>query len=257
MSFRRLAAVATMHARDLSRRRVALALLILLPVVLYVTAELAPTDPATEQFLAENPGERDPNVGWILTTGGIGPLWSVATASLFVILGSRRVDQRLLLAGFRGMELLAGRMLTVLGLGVVITPLFAALIWSLRDVDLGLLVASIALLVVIAVGHGVAIAALVRDEMEGVLAIIGVTGVQMMIVGQSWLPMWGATELLLRAGGEPGTTEPGTAVLHTFAYTTALVGIGAVAWARKVRLHPVSRTPVSAQADPRSAGSSA
>lgn len=252
MSVRRLAAVALMHAHDLSRRRVALALLILLPIILYVSAELAPEDPATAQFLAENPDERDPNAGWILTTGGIGPLWSVAMATLFVVLGSRRVDQRLLLAGFRGIELLAGRIVTVLGLGAVITPLFAALIWSLRDVDLGVLVASIGLLVIIAVGHGVLTAALVRDEMEGVLAIIGITGVQMMIVGQAWLPMWGATELLLRAGGEPGTAEPGTAVLHAVAYTAALVGIGALAWARKVRLRPVTPLPVGDLAKARS-----
>jgi hypothetical protein len=252
MRLRHLVAVAAMHARDLSRRRVSLALLILLPIVLYMAAELAPADPATAEFLAENPGERDPNAGWILTTGGIGPLWSVATATLFVILGSRRIDQRLLLSGFRALELLAGRILTVLGLGAVITPLFAALIWSLRDVDLGLLVASIALLVIVAVGHGVAIAALVRDEMEGVLAIIGVTGVEMMIVGQEWLPMWGATELLLRAGGQPGTAEPATAVLHALGYSAALVGIGAVAWSRKVRLTAVAHLPVGELAGTRS-----
>ena len=246
MSIRRVAAVAMMHARDLSRRRVALALLILLPIVLYLAAELGPQDPATAQLQAQNPGEPSPDSAWILTTGGIGPLWSVATATLFVILGSRRADQRLLLAGFRGTELLVGRMGTVLGLGVIITPLFTALIWLMRDIDAGLLAASIGLLVIVAVGHGVVIAALVRDEMEGVLAIIGITGVQMMIVGQAWLPMWGATELLLRAGRLSGTAEPGTAVLHALVYTTALVGVGAVAWGRKVRLRPITPMAVGA-----------
>lgn len=256
MSVRRVAAVAMMHARDLSRRRVALALLILLPIALYLAAELGPEDPATAQLQAQNPGEPSADSAWILTTGGIGPLWSVATATLFVILGSRRVDQRLLLAGFRSTDLLVGRMGTVLGLGAIITPLFTALIWMMREVDVGLLVASIGLLVIVAVGHGVVIAALVRDEMEGVLAIIGVTGVQMMIVGQAWLPMWGASELLLRAGGLSGTAEPVTAVLHAFGYTAALVGVGAVAWAGKVRLRPVTRTPAGAMADSRSSGSS-
>ena len=255
MNLRRVAAVAMMHARDLSRRRVALALLILLPIALYLAAELGPQDPATAELQAQNPGESSADSAWILTTGGIGPLWSVATATLFVILGSRRVDQRLLLAGFRSTDLLVGRMGTVLGLGAIITPLFTALIWLMREVDVGLLVASIGLLVIVAVGHGVVIAALVRDEMEGVLAIIGVTGVQMMIVGQAWLPMWGASELLLRAGGLSGTAEPVTAVLHALAYTAALVGVGAVAWARKVRLHPVTRTPVGAMAESRSSGS--
>jgi len=256
VSVRRVAAVAMMHARDLSRRRVALALLILLPIALYLAAELGPQDPATAELQAQNPGEPSADAAWILTTAGIGPLWSVATATLFVILGSRRVDQRLLLAGFRSTDLLVGRMGTVLGLGAIITPLFTALIWMMREVDVGLLVASIGLLVIVAVGHGVVIAALVRDEMEGVLAIIGVTGVQMMIVGQAWLPMWGASELLLRAGGLSGTAEPVTAVLHAFAYTAALVGVGAVAWARKVRLRPVTRMPVGAIADSRSSGSS-
>lgn len=249
MSVRRVAAVAAMHARDLARRRVALAILILLPVVLYLSAELTPPDPATAQFLAENPGEQAASEAWILTTGGIGPIWSVAVAALFVILGSRAADQRLLLAGFRSTELLVGRIVTVLGLGVVITPLFTALIWAMRDVDAGLLAVAIVLLVVVAVGHGVVVAALVRDEMEGVLAIIGVTGVQMMMVGQSWLPMWGGTELMQRAAGVPGVAETATAVLHSLAYAAVLIGLGALVWARRVRLRAPAELSVGAAID--------
>ena len=236
MSVRRVGAVAAMHARDLSRRRVALAILILLPVLLYLSAELTPPDPATAQFLAENPGEKAASESWILTTGGIGPVWSVAVAALFVILGSRAADQRLLLAGYRPTELLTGRIGTVLGLGAVITPLFTALIWAIRDVDLWLLALGIVLLVIVAVGHGVVVAALVRDEMEGVLAIIGITGVQMMMVGQVWLPMWGGSELMLRSAGLPDAAEVGSAVVHSLGYTAVLIGIGALVWARRVRL---------------------
>lgn len=237
MNVRRVVSVAAMHARDLSRRRVALAILILLPVVLYLSAELTPPDPATAEFLAQNPGELAASESWILTTGGIGPVWSVAVAALFVILGSRAADQRLLLVGFRPTELLGGRMLTVLGLGAVITPAFTALIWAVRDVDAPMLALGIALLVLVALGQGVIVAALVRDEMEGVLAIIGITGVQMMMVGQAWLPMWGGSELMLRSAGLPDTADPATAVLHTAAFTVGLVGLGAVIWARRVRLH--------------------
>lgn len=249
MNLRRVAAVAAMHTRDLSRRRVALAILILLPVALYLSAELAPQDPAVEQLLAENPGEQAAAEVWVLTTGGIGPIWSVAVAALFVIMGSRAADQRLLLAGFRPTELLVGRVVTVLGLGAVMTPLFTTLIWAMRDVEAGLLAVAIALLVVVAVGHGVFIAALVRDEMEGVLVIIGITGMQMMIIGQAWLPMWGANELMQRAAGVPDTAEPGTAALHALIYAAALVAVGALAWARKVRLRSPGRIAAGAAID--------
>src|SRR5215207_5741996 len=144
-----------MHARDLARRPLALTIVTLLPLVFYLFYELQPVDPATEQLLAENPAEAAAADMWVVATGAIGVGWAIAVAALFVIIGSRRADQSLLLAGYRPAELLVGRVLTVLALTAVVTPLFAAVIWSQRDMDFLLLAAAIGLSGVVAATIGV------------------------------------------------------------------------------------------------------
>ena len=68
-----------MHGRDLTRRHVALGLLVALPLSFY----LASSAQATESFVA----------------GGVGMAFSVSGATLFSILSSTEVDQRLVLGG--------------------------------------------------------------------------------------------------------------------------------------------------------------
>ena len=138
------------HARPgPGRRRLALAIVILLPMVFYFFYELQPVDPVTEQLLAENPTEAAAADMWVVATGAIVG-WAIAVAALFVMIGSRRADQSLLLAGYRPAELLVGRVLTVLGLTAVVTPMFAAVIRSQRDLDFLSLAAAIGLSGVVA-----------------------------------------------------------------------------------------------------------
>ena len=98
MNVRRSLTVAAMHARDLSRRRLALAIVILLPLVFYFFYELQPADPAME---ALPPAERAAADMWVVAAGAIGVGWSIAVAALFVLIGSRHADQSLLFAGYR------------------------------------------------------------------------------------------------------------------------------------------------------------
>jgi hypothetical protein len=247
MRFRRSLSVAVMHARDLSRRRLALAIVVLLPLAFYLFYELQPTDPGTEQMLAENPAERAAADMWVVATGAIGVGWAIAVAALFVVIGSCRADQSLLLAGFRPAELLVGRVLTVLVLTAMVTPLFALVIWSQRDLAFASLAAAIGLAGVVAATIGVLVAALVPRDMEGVLVIIGVIGIQMTADPQRWMPLWGAGELLARSAGLPGAASAGAAILHSLVYSAVLLAIGIAVWTRRVRLWPPTRNlPVAA-----------
>lgn len=244
MSTRRTLTVARLHVRDLGRRRLALAILLLLPLVLYFSFELQPVDPELAQAFAGDPERMAAAELWIVASASVGAGWAVAVAALFVIIGARRLDQSLLLAGYRPTELLAGRVVTVLALAAVITPLFGLVIWSQRDIDLTALLGSIALALLIAVAVGVITAALVPREMEGVLVIIGVVGIQMSGDPQAWMPLWGSAQLLQRASDLSGAAAPGEAVAHAALFTAALLGLGAVLWARRIRLHSPRTVPV-------------
>jgi hypothetical protein len=216
MSARRSLTVAAMHLRDLSRRRLALAILILLPLAFYFSASGSAT--------------------WVIAAGAIGASWSVAVAALFVMVGSKRADQPLLLAGYTSTELLVGRVVTVLGLVAVITPLFTLLIRLQNEVDVGLLFGSMVLSNLAAVALGVLSAALVPREMEGVLIIIGVIGIQMSGDGGRLMPLWGSTQMLQRANGATDMAAVGASVAHSLIYTAVLFAVAVLIWARRVRL---------------------
>ena len=258
MNLRRSVTVGAMHARDLGRRRLALAIVILLPMVFYFFYELQPADPAMEQLRAVNPAEAAAADMWVVATGAIGVGWAIAVAALFVMIGSRRADQSLLLAGYRPAELLVGRVLTVLGLTAVITPVFALVIWSQRDLDFVPLAAAIGLSGVVAATIGVLAAAIVPREMEGVLLIIGVIGIQMTADPQRWMPLWGAGEMLARSAGLPGAASAGAAILNSLIYAAVLLGVGIAVWNRRVKLRPPARfLPVDSPLDASTARGSA
>ena len=145
MNLRRSVTVGAMHARDLGRRRLALAIVILLPMVFYFFYELQPADPAMEQLRAVNPAEAAAADMWVVATGAIGVGWAIAVAA-----GSSRwfnagPTSPCYWPATRPAELLVGRVLTVLGLTAVITPPVALVIWSQRDLDFVPLAAAIGL----------------------------------------------------------------------------------------------------------------
>jgi hypothetical protein len=238
MNLRRLLTVAVMHGRDLSRRRLALVIVTLLPLAFFFFYELQPADPATQVL---PPAERAAADMWVVATGAIGVGWSIAVAALFVLIGSRRADQSLLFAGYRPTELLMGRVVTVLGLAAVIAPMSAVVIWSQRDLHFVSLLASIGLSALVAAAIGVLAAALVPREMEGVLLIIGIIGVQMTAEPLTWMPLWGGGELLARSAELSGAASAGAAVAHSLIVTALLLGAGAALWSRRVRLRPPTR----------------
>src|SRR6185437_12101609 len=102
--------------------------------------------------------------------------------ALFSVLAAKEVDQRLVLTGFRPVELLFGRLLFLGPLGLVIGGGFSALMAIIsgpaRPWVMALGVAAVALQ---ALAFGLAVGAIVPLELEGTLILIGVIGVQLAV----------------------------------------------------------------------------
>jgi hypothetical protein len=206
-----------MHGRDLIRRHVALGLLIALPLSFY---------------LASAGHDR-----YAPVTGGIGMSFAVSGAALFSIMSARAVDQRLVLAGYRPVELLLGRLgflgPLALALAAGFTLLMARLSHPMRLWAVGVGLAAVALQ---AVPFGLAVGAAVPRELEGTLVIIGVIGVQLASSSSAAvskaLPFYGPKRLI-----EAGLAHDGALLyptLHALAYGLALLVVARILISRRV-----------------------
>jgi hypothetical protein len=233
---RRSLIAAEMQARQLLRRRLSLIILVALPLALYLSTLTNGSESAI-QF------------------GALGMGWSVASAALFSVLAARTVEPRLVLAGYRAAELMVGRFILLLGMGAVLAGIGAAgMTLVSAPVSEGALLASCALVPVVAVALGLAVGAVLPHDLEGVLVIIGVVGVQLSLSQNAWvnvlLPLDGPIQLAYRAGGL--TAAPiGLMLLHALISTVALLTLAAAVWARKVRVahpRPAPRAPADGRA---------
>jgi hypothetical protein len=156
----RVLIMAEMHGRDLLRRHLALLLLVALPLAFY---------------LSSGRGGR-----YAVTAGGVGMAFAIAGATLFSTLSSAEVDQRLVLCGYRPIELLLGRLLFLGPLGLVIATGFW-LLMTAKDhpAQPWLVLLGVAVVALQSVPLGLAVGAGVARELEGTLVVIGVVGIQM------------------------------------------------------------------------------
>lgn len=157
----RIAAVAASQARELSRRRLALVMLILLPLVFYWTT-------GSEDFAP------------VFASVGIG--WAFSVATLFLTQGMRQVNPRLSLLGFRGGEVLAGRVLCAFAFGIVV----ATGLWLYIRIDPVItngteLVWAFLFALIGSVTLGLAVGALITRELEAMLLLVGVVGIQFVV----------------------------------------------------------------------------
>jgi hypothetical protein len=181
MSPARVLVPAEMAGRELARRRVAMALLTLLPLAFYEASA--------------HHSSRAPVIG------GIAMAFSIAGAAIFAALTARPVDQRLVLAGYRPYELLLGRLLLLELFGLGVAALFSVvMVLGTGPADAGALVGGVVLVAIASVPFGLAVGTLAPHELEGVLILIGVVGVQLTLEsGQTLaklLPFWGAERLI-------------------------------------------------------------
>jgi hypothetical protein len=220
-SVARVLTVTEMQAHDLRRRRVAIGLLVALPLAFYLSLLTDPEDP------------------FLFVAGGIGMAWSVAGAALFSMLAARHIDPRLVLGGYRPHELLLGRLLLLEGSAVILLVGFSALIQILSPAkEPRALVVGLGLAALIGVAVGLAAAAVLPRELEGTLAIVGVVGVNMSVPPDvafaPALPFYGAADFLHRAAG--ASDAGAQALAHALCYTAALLAVAILFWARRVRV---------------------
>jgi hypothetical protein len=215
MTLRRILVPAEMTGRELARRPAALALLTALPLAFYESSRNHSQHAAV--------------------TGGVAMAFSLSGASIFAALTARRVDRRLTLAGYRPYELLLGRFVLLELFGAVIAALFSVVMVLGSDpAHAWQMAAGVELVAVIGVPFGLAVGALAPHELEGVLVLVGVVGIQLTLEPTETLakalPFWGAQRLIRHA--LDGSVTVSAAVPVAFAYAAALLVLAAVASVR-------------------------
>lgn len=212
MSLRRTVAVARAHARELYRRKVAILLLLGLPLAFYGVAG---------------------NDGMAISFATVGFGWSIAIISLFSTQSLSAITPRLALLGFRPLEIVAGRVLSITCYGAVIgTMLFAFL--QTDDVvrSPSHLATSLGFALLGSSTAGLAVGTVTTRETEAMLILIGLVSLTLVAPSDSGLaevlPMfaadehaWAAVEGGLRLGSRPGRA---TTLVSTILGLLALAG---------------------------------
>jgi hypothetical protein len=213
----RVVLMAEMHGRDLIRRHAALGLLVALPLSFYLSSA------GRDRFAP--------------VTGGIGMSFAVSGASLFSIMSARAVDQRLVLAGYRPVELLLGRLGFLGPLSLALAGAFTALMSRLsHPTRIWMVALGLAAVALQAVPFGLAVGAAVPRELEGTLVVIGVIGVQLASSSSAavskLLPFYGPKRII-----EAGLDHHGALLLpaaHAVLYGLALLIVARILISRRV-----------------------
>jgi hypothetical protein len=210
MRLRRILVPAVMTGRELARRGLALGLLTALPLAFYGAS-----------------ADHSDNA---ITTGGIAMAFSIAGASIFVAMTARPVDQRLILAGYRPWELLLGRLLLLELFGVAVAGIFSiVMVFGSNPSDPWLVAGGVGLVSLSSVPFGLAVGEIAPHELEGVLVLIGVVGVQLTLDSSQpisrLLPFWGAARLMDRAGDVVSTIGPAVPVDLLYAVALFVLAI--------------------------------
>lgn len=219
-ALRRIAIMTEMHGRDLMRRHVALAMLVTLPLCFY----LASMSSGTHAVIA----------------GGVGMAFSVSGATLFSVLSSEEVDQRLVLGGYRPLDLLLGRLGFLAPLGLVIAGLFSILMVTVSHPDQPWLTwLGVSAVAVQSIPFGLAVGAAVPRELEGTLVLIGVVGMQLAVEHDNAvakvLPFYGPEELI-RSSLTPAGGPVLWPLVLTVAYGLVLLVVARAFLARRLEV---------------------
>ena len=220
----RVVTVARATVVELLRRRVVLALLLLVPLAFYLA--------------------RHDLVGQSIRFAAIGMAWALSTLAAFAGLAGQAVDPRLRLSGYGTAQLLGGR---VLGLAALAGPLVAVYAGVILLDQGGLerwpgVIGMLLLTAVIAVPFGLLVAAVLRRPLESAMLLLVVSGMQMVLdpfgLAARFVPFWSVREL--------GTwTVDGTdggyvrrALLHAAVVVVVLGGLAVAARTRALRDRP-------------------
>ncbi len=191
--------VVSLTLRALLRRRLTLAILVAMPLVFYLT-------------------QRDA-VGRSVRALLFGLSWALATAALFGVYSGRRLDPRLRLLGWSPRALALGRVAAQLVVAAVLVVGF----WSLVALDqpvrsIGAVGVNLVVTALVAVALGTGVGAVIDGELEGVLAIFFLAGIQAVVNPfdrvAALLPLWSSRELGTWAVDGPEVGSLGDGLLH-------------------------------------------
>lgn len=210
---------AEMVLRGLVRRRLPLALLVLLPLALYVA--------------------RHDLVGQSVRFLTLGVAWAASTVAFFAAVAAREAERRLCLNGWTWSVLVLGRICALLGLGLTLSSGYFLLVVTSQNArnDAGVALDLVSTTVV-AVLVGSFLGALVQRELEGALLLFTVAGLQFMtdppsLLAQA-LPFWSTRELATYAIDGPDHGDLTKGLLH--AAVTGVLLLGGTAWLSRARL---------------------
>jgi hypothetical protein len=215
----RLMALATAHARILTRRRTALVLLGLLPLAFYA-ALFRHSDHA-------------------ITVGGTASAFSAGGAGIFSMLPARAADRRLVLAGYRSSSLVLGRLIVLEAGSLVVSAVTSVVMMAgTGPAHPAEMFAGVMLVGAVAVPLGLALGALLSRELEATLVLIGLVGIQLTSQSDTaftrLLPFHAAGQLLDASIGTSTSIWPKLAV--SAGYGAGLLGVAWLAWWRRVAL---------------------
>lgn len=216
--------VAEMTLREAARRRGVLALLLVLPLTLYVTRRTDHTGQAVRMLFM-----------------GLG--CTVGTTALFSSIGSRANEPRLRLSGYRTHHLYLGRMTALWLVGLVLAvPLFGLVAIDQPAVRPGATMLGMLLCIAVAAPLGLLAAAVVPRELEGTLLLMVAVTLQMTVnpysSGARLMPFWSSRELVTYAVDHTDVGALGRGLAHGVAYTAVLVIVVALISTRRLRTRP-------------------
>jgi hypothetical protein len=215
---RRMRAVAETSGRELARRPAAIALLTALPLSFYAGSH---------------------GGGHAIEVGGVAMAFSVSGAAIFAVLSARRVDQRLVLAGYRPLELLLGRCALLEAFGAAVGIVFTlVMLTGSHPSRPWALLAGVELVALVSVPFGLAVGSLAPGELEAVLIMIGTVGIELSLSSDEALakalPFGAPRQVLDVALGEHHST--GALAAATVMYAAALLALAAWLMSRRTRL---------------------
>lgn len=212
--------VARMTIIDLLRRRAVLGLLALMPFAFYMA-------------------RRDTG-GQAIRFATLGLAWAVSTAALFSGNAAKAVEHRLRLAGYRTVQLLAGRLAGVYAVGTVVTAVYLAVVLlDQAPPRTGGLVVQMLITLAASVPLGFLISALAPRDLEGMLLLMTVVGLQFLVDpaqrAARLLPLWSTRELGTYAVDPVDQGYLHRGLLHGIGFTLLMISAAALVSAVRLR----------------------
>jgi hypothetical protein len=220
------AVVAEMTVRALVRRRVSMAILVALPLLLYVA--------------------RHDHVGQSIRGLLFGVSWAVTTVAYFAATANWDAEPRLCLGGWSWRSLLAGRIAGLLALGWTLAAAYVALVLVDQPVlDPGALVVDFAVTAAVSVVLGTALGAVFHRELEGALVIFLIAALQSVVNPDSVLahliPFWSSREIGTYAIDGPDHASLTAGLLHASLVMVIGAAVALLALHQRLRLPAPTR----------------